>query len=252
MGRRSKLTAAAGVVLLAVGALALVRAVRGTSEAAQGGGVSVLYATKPIAVGTTGAAAVQQGLVKTKTVSPDLANPDVIVDAAQLAGTTSQTDIPAGRILTRAEFPPSQTRIGSLHIPPGKTALALQMGNVPGVAGFAGAGDRINVYGAEAKNDANGAARAQLVMQGVEVLKVNGTTLAATQGEPEGPDLVFLLAVSPVEAERLVYLLTFEKLYFSLVPKDQAPVPATPGFGVANPAGAGGGGPNAQPSNPRR
>jgi Flp pilus assembly protein CpaB len=231
MARRSKLTAAVGVLLLAVGAVATVRTLRGSRPAA-GSGTSVLYAAKPITAGTTGAAAVQQGLVKAKTVSPDVAHPDVLVDTSQLAGTTSPTDIPAGRILTRAEFAPSQTRIGNLHIPRGKSALALQMTNVPGVAGFAGAGDRVNVYGAFENGGGDGAARAQLVMQGVEVLKVNGTNLAPTQGQPEGTDLVFLLAVSPAEAERLVYLVTFEKLYFSLVPRDQAPVPPTPGFGA--------------------
>ncbi|HEX2275129.1 MAG TPA: Flp pilus assembly protein CpaB [Acidimicrobiales bacterium] len=234
MGRRSKLTAVLGLALLAVGAVGAVGTLREGSEPAAGGGASVLYAEKPIAAGTTGAAALQQGLVKTKTVSPDVAHPEVIVDTSQLVGTTSQADIPAGRILTRAEFPPSQTRIGNLQIPRGKTALALQMGNVPGVAGFAGAGDRINVYGATQNGDAEGAARAQLVLQGVEVLKVNGTTLPPAQGEPDGPDLVFLVAVSPAEAERLVYLMTFEKLYFSLVPKDQPPVPPTPGFGAAD------------------
>lgn len=234
MGPRSKLTAVVGVLLLAVGAVAIFRMLSDDSGAGASAGASVLYAAEPIPVGTTGAAAVQQGLVKSKRVSPDSAHPDVIVEVSQLGGTTSQTDIPAGRILTRAEFPPSQTRLGTLRIPQGKTALAVQMANVPGVAGFAGAGDRVNVYGAAENAGADGAARAQLVMQGVEVLKVNGTTLAPTQGQPDGTSLVFLLAVSPVEAERLIYFMTFEKLYFSLVPKDQVPVPPTPGWGAAD------------------
>lgn len=223
MGQRSKLTAAVGTVLLALGGVAAVRTLGDDSGAGASGGTPVLYADKPIAAGTTGAAAIQQGLVKSRRASPDRAHPDVIVDVSQLAGTTSPVDIPAGRILTKAEFPPSQTRIGTLRIPEGKTALAVQMQNVPGVAGFAGAGDRINVYGATANAGVGGAARVQLVMQGVEVLKVNGTTLAPTQGQPDAPSLVFLLAVSPAEAERLVYLVTFEKLYFSLVPEDQPP-----------------------------
>ncbi len=234
MARRSKLTAAAGVLLLAAGAIGALRTLGDDAEPAGSGGVSVLYAARPIPVGTTGAAAVQQGLVSTRTMSPDSAHPDVLVDTSQLAGTTSNADIPAGRLLTRADFRPSQTRIGTVHIPTGKTALAVQMENVPGVAGFAGAGDRINVYGAAENAGAEGAARVQLVMQGVEVLKVNGTNLPPAQGQPDGPNLVFLLAVSPAEAERLVYLVTFEKLYFSLVPKDQAPVPPTPGWGAVD------------------
>jgi Flp pilus assembly protein CpaB len=128
---------------------------------------------------------------------------------------------------------PTQTRIGTVAIPPGKTAVAVQLANVPGVAGFAGAGDRIDVY-AVVKTSATGGPLSKLLLQSVEVLKVNGTTLAPTQGQPGGSGLVFLLAVTPTEAEQLSYLSTFEQLYFSLVPKDQATVPPTPGFGPAD------------------
>jgi hypothetical protein len=63
------------------------------------------------------------------------------------------------------------------------------------------------------------------------VLSVNGATLAPAPGKPAAERLVFLLVVSPAEAERLIYLSKFEQLYFSLVPRDQAgPVP-TPGVG---------------------
>ena len=71
-------------------------------------------------------------------------------------------------------------------------------------------------------------------MQNTEVLNVNGTTLAATPGQPGGTGLVYLLAVSPVEAERLVFLTSFESLYFSLVSKDAPAVGETPGSSVAD------------------
>jgi Flp pilus assembly protein CpaB len=113
----------------------------------------------------------------------------------------------------------------------------VELSNVPGVAGFAGAGDRINVDGgikpgSDAKNPAGAA---HLIMQNTEVLNVNGTTLAATQGQPGGTTgLLYLLAVSPAEAERLIYLSTFESLYFSLVAKDAPPVAPTPGSSIAD------------------
>ena len=62
-----------------------------------------------------------------------------------------------------------------------------------------------------------------LVMQGIEVLNVNGTTLTPNAGQPGGPGLVYLVAVTPAQAEHLVYLTTFEQLYFSLLPKAGAP-----------------------------
>jgi len=44
----------------------------------------------------------------------------------------------------------------------------------------------------------------------------------------------YLLAVKTVEAERLVYLTTFQKLYFSLVPKNSAASGPTPGTDAAD------------------
>ncbi|MDQ3641574.1 MAG: hypothetical protein M3450_08970, partial [Actinomycetota bacterium] len=74
----------------------------------------------------------------------------------------------------------------------------------------------------------------RLVLQGVDVLNVNGAGLPAAQGQPGSPNLIYLLAVTPADAERLIYLNEFEKLYFDLVPKGEGPV-KTPGTG---PAGA--------------
>jgi Flp pilus assembly protein CpaB len=103
---------------------------------------------------------------------------------------------------------------------------------VAGIAGFAGAGDRVDVYGV-AKDDGSPPA-VRLVLQGVDVLSVNGAGLPSAQGQPGSPNLIYLLAVTPVEAERLIYLNEFDKLYFDLVPKGEGPV-KTPGAG---PAGA--------------
>ena len=104
------------------------------------------------------------------------------------------------------------------------------------MAGFAGAGDRVNIYGVvKAGADPKApAGMAHLIMQNTEVLNVNGTTLPAVQGQPGGTGLLYLLAVSPQEAERLIYLSTFESLYFSLVAKDAAPVGATPGSTITD------------------
>jgi len=110
-------------------------------------------------------------------------------------------------------------------------ALALELAPVAGVAGFAGAGDRIDVYGVTGAEGTPPAVR--LVLQGVDVLNVNGTALPATQGQPGSPNLIYLLAVTPADAERMIYLTTFAKLYFDLVPKNEAPV-RTPGAGPAN------------------
>lgn len=238
MGKRSNLIVTLGLAVFIVGAAATYLVVRNSDDGSttSAGKVSVLVADKPIPAGTTGSAAVSGGLVKNKAIDPAAKPATALTDASQLAGKTVTLGVSEGEILTTDQFQQAQTRIGTLKIPDGKTALAVQLANVPGVAGFAGAGDRINIYGVvKAGSDPkNPAGMAHLIMQNTEVLNVNGATLAAAQGQPGGAGLLYLLAVSPAEAERLIYLSTFESLYFSLVSKDAAPVGATPGSSIAD------------------
>ena len=238
MGKRSNLIVTLGLAVFIVGAAATYLVVRNSDDGvvAGAGKASVLVADKPIPAGTTGAAAVNGGLVKNKAIDIAAKPATALTDVSQLAGKTVTLGVSEGAILTQDQFQTAQTRIGTLKIPDGKTAVAVELANVPGVAGFAGAGDRINVYGVvKAGSDPkNPSGMAHLIMQNTEVLNVNGTTLAATQGQPGGTGLLYLLAVSPAEAERLIYLSTFESLYFSLVAKDAAPVAPTPGSSIAD------------------
>jgi len=238
MAKRSNVIVTLGLAVFIVGAMATFLILRDSGEdtpAAGSGRVAVLVASKPIPAGTSGADAANGGLVKSKVVADSVKPANALTDPTQLAGRSATLGVPEGQIITADQFQATQTRIGTLKIPDGKTALALELSNVPGVAGFAGAGDRINVYGVVKSSPEAGGASVKLIMQNTEVLNVNGTTLAATQGQPGGVGLVYLLAVSPTEAERLVYLTSFEKLYFSLVSKDQPAVGETPG---TNPADA--------------
>ncbi len=238
MGKRSNLIVTLGVAVFIVGAAATYLVVRNSDDGtvAGAGKATVLVADKPIPAGTTGAAAVSGGLVKNKVVDATAKPASAVTDVSQLAGKTVTLGVSEGQILTLDQFQVAQTRIGTLQIPEGKTALALQLSNVPGVAGFAGAGDHINIYGVvkPGSDPKNPQGAAHLIMQNTEVLNVNGTTLAAAQGQPGGTGLVYLLSVSPVEAERLIYLSSFESLYFSLVSKGAAPVGATPGASIAD------------------
>jgi len=233
MAKRSNVIVTLGLAVFIVGAMATFLILRDSGEdapAAGSGRVAVLVAAKPIPAGTSGADAANNGLVKSKVVADSVKPANALTDPTQLAGRSASLGVPEGQIITGDQFQQTQTRIGTLKIPDGKTALALELGNVPGVAGFAGAGDRINVYGVVKNSpDAGGAPSVKLIMQNTEVLNVNGSTLAASQGQPGGTGLVYLLAVSPIEAERLVYLASFEELYFSLVSKDQPAIGETPG-----------------------
>jgi len=234
MGSRSKMGFVAGFLLFVIGGGAAVYL--GSRPSASPGAAAapraqVVYATAAIDTGTPGLTAVTAGTVTTKMVDPAVLPVNAVTDTTQIVGGVAAAKIPAGTILTTDMFPAPQTRIGTVVIPPGKRALALRLEAVAGVAGFVGAGDLIDVYGVSKGGDPAGA-RVQLVMQAVEVLKVNGTGLPAAQGQADAPNLIYLLAVTPADAERLIFLVEFNKLYFDLVAKGEPPV-VTPGAGPA-------------------
>ena len=234
MTSRTRTALLAGVALLVAGGGGAVHL--GTREAAvdpSAGKVAMYYAAKPVQSGTAASVALADGSIRSKAVLPADRPAEAVTDPTQLSGRVAGSTIAAGTTITTAMFPAPQTRIGTVVIPPGKRALALEIGPLAGVAGFVGAGDHIDVYGI-VKEGGPTAPSVRLVLQSVEVLNVNGAGLPTVQGQPGSPNMIYLLAVTPVDAERLIYLNEFEKLYFDLVPSGEAPV-KTPGAG---PAGA--------------
>lgn len=191
--------------------------------------VAVLSAVGAIDPGTSGAIVLNDGRVIITALDPADVPAGAVTDATQIASGVAASAIPAGTTIIGGMFTAPQTRIGTVVIPPGRRALAVELAAVPGVAGFAGLGDRIDIYGVVKDGPTPGV---KLVQQSVEVLNVNGAGLATAQGQPGSPNLIYLLAVTPQEAERLIYLASFEKLYFDLVPKGEPPV-VTPGVGAA-------------------
>ncbi len=235
MAKRSNLIVIIGLAVFIAGAAATFLIVRNDEgSGATSSGAAVLYADGAISAGTTGGDAVDQGLVKTRSVDVDSRPANALSDPSQLVGKTAVASVPEGAILTEDQFTVPQTRLGTVKIPDGKTALALQLGWVQGVGGFVGSGDRIDIFGVV--REGPGAPSAKLIMQNTEVLNVNVSGQTAAPGQPIGGDTkpVFVLAVSPQEAERLVYLTSFQQLYFSLVSKDAPAVGATPGSSAAD------------------
>lgn len=233
MSSKTRTPLLAGIAIFVVGGIgAAYLATRDSSRPTRtANGVEAFYAVGPVPTGTAGPTALAGGSIRTKTVDAATRPANAVTDITQLSGRVAATDIPAGALVTTDMFPDPQTRIGTVVIPAGKRALAVELHPVAGIAGFAGAGDRIDVYGV-AKGDATPQG-VRLVLQAVDVLNVNGTGLPSAQGQPNSPNLIYLLAVTPAEAERLIYLTEFEKLYFDLVPKGEGPV-KTPGAGPSS------------------
>jgi pilus assembly protein CpaB len=230
MTTRTKAALFVGLIVFVVGGggAAYVATRDPGSSVATTPGVDVLYTKAPIKAGTAGSTVLTSGAVASKQLPKANVPVGAVTSPAEISSGVAIEDIPAGALVTVDMFPAPQTKIGTVVIPPGKRALSLELEAVPGVSGFVGAGDHIDVYRvATAEGVPPGV---KLLLQGVEVLNVNGTPLLSVQGQPKSPNLVYLLAVSPADAERLIYLSEFEKMYFDLVPKDE-PAVETPGAG---------------------
>jgi hypothetical protein len=118
----------------------------------------------------------------------------------------------------------------NIRIPDGKEAVAVQIAAVPGMAGYAKVNDRVNVYGTfkdrQPNNAVKGPPLAKLVLSNVQVLSVANA----------GANVTYVLAVNAEEAEKVIYLSSFEGIWLTLV-RDGAPaVGGTPGHNVTNAA----------------
>ena len=147
-------------------------------------------------------------------------------DGGNVAASNTQAAAPA----TATAAQPAQVPV--IKIPDGKEAVAIQMPGVPGVAGYVKAGDRVNVYGTFKTSQVPGAPKppaAKLVLKNVEVLNVTAPAAGV-----EGGNATYLLALSADDAERVIYMASFESMWMSLV-KDGAPaVGNTPGRTATN------------------
>ena len=144
-----------------------------------------------------------------------------------------QASAPAAQSGQPAASQPAAPTAATVKVPEGKEAVAIQIPGVPGLAGFAKVGDLVNVYGTFKEHQpiaaVKGAPLAKLILANVEVLSVTGPAPGA-----EANTATYLLAVNPGDAEKVVYLATFEGIWMSLAPAG-APV-ATPGRNAQNAA----------------
>lgn len=127
----------------------------------------------------------------------------------------------------------ASTAVPSFDIPSGKMAVSIQLPTVQGVDGFVKAHDHVNLFGLvkagspPPKPGLTPPPAAKLILSNVEVLYVSPVVAGA-------PNITFVLALNPADAEQVVYFQSFEALYMSLARSDQ---------GVLNTAGRAAGSP---------
>lgn len=141
---------------------------------------------------------------------------------------TTTTAVQAGQVIVPAAGSVQPT---SFTIPAGKQAVAVQVPFVAGLAGYARAGDLVNIYATVEKGQVvpdTPPPVAKLVLPGVEVLAVTGPGPGTDVG-----NTTYLLALDAAQAEQAIFLARFESVWLTLVPKGQD-IPATPGRSYKN------------------
>jgi hypothetical protein len=137
---------------------------------------------------------------------------------------TTPTTIAAGTVVIPAGAPTGVPT--TFTIPEGKQAVAVQLPFVAGLAGYAKAGDVVNIYATLEKGApaSTPPPLAKLVLTNVPVLAVTGPLAGSGAG-----NATYLLALDAVQAEQAIFLSRFESLWMTLVPQGQPPAPATSG-----------------------
>lgn len=139
------------------------------------------------------------------------------------AASTTTTTIQAGTVVVNSA-PAAPT---SFTIPDGKQAVAIQMPFVAGLAGYAKAGDMVNIYGVVDEKGAGvepAPPLSKLLLPAVQVLAVTAPAAGA-----EGGNATYLLALDAAQAEQAIFFAKFQSMWLTLVPKGQPTAPATPG-----------------------
>ena len=145
--------------------------------------------------------------------------------SAPIAATT-----PGAQVRTVDVGPAGATSTTTFTVPKGKQAVAIELPSVPGLAGYAKAGDVVNIYATIRNGQPNNRLKeplSKLVLAGVKVLDVRAPAVG-TAG-----NATYLLALDVDEAERTIFFAKFESLWIALTSADQKPVTTT-GRGYQN------------------
>jgi len=143
---------------------------------------------------------------------------------------TTSTTVQAGTVVVPPAASATSQAPTTFTIPEGKQAVAVQVPYVAGLAGYAKAGDIVNVYATVEKGQPNTdpPPLAKLILPNVEVLAVTGPGPGAGAGAA-----TYLLALNATQAEQAIFFSRFESLWMTLVPKGQ-PAATTTGHSYKN------------------
>ena len=221
MGHRRTLIAAAAVILAAVSGIGVYFYVSSADQRAERGVavVEAFVAAQDIPKGTTGQAAVADGLITTAKVLRGSIPPGAVTDTSLLKGKVAAATIGARQFITASSFlAPAQGGGGSLAAAlggQGLVAVTISVDAAHGVANSIAPGDHVDIA-------VVGEGGAQYLLQDVRVLAVGQETSASAQGSNGQPSNaaassgLITFQVTPADALRVETAAKAGAVYLSL------------------------------------
>jgi len=199
--------------------------------------VDVFVAKQTIPAGVSGDTAISQGLIQSIQIPLKARATGAISSLEEIKGKVAAVDISQNeQILAQRFVAPGQVG-SSLPIPAGRQAISVQVAIPPGVAGFIKQGDTVSVIAqlTVPLGVNKTVPKVQYLLQNVQVLAVGQqVVVTGQQGKQQQQQqqvqnqVLLTLAVTPRDAEKLVFGTLQGQIYFTIVPKGQGPT-ATPG-----------------------
>lgn len=219
--------AAVLTVLFAVAAAAAVflyvDRVREDAASTEAATIDVIVSTQDIAAGQDLEALVEQGAFVTRTIPVGDVVQGAVTDVYQLRGQRSAYPILAGEQIPAARFVgPLQAEGGALGIPPEHQAVSVTLDPQRVVAGNLQQGDLVEIFGSFI-----GGPKDQLTTR---VVIPDALVLQVSNDAETGAVGTITLAVTPEEASRLVFAQEQGRVWFTLLPPNEAGVELPPVF----------------------
>lgn len=238
------------VVAVALGLLSAFFVARYLSDAraellAQAEPVRVLVAARDIAAGTTAAEIARGNYVEQREIPRQYVADGAISSLASIEGRVLAVPLTRGEQLTAARFKIAEDVGLSYAIPEGYVAVSVPDNPARGVSGFVKPGDYVMVItsfdpggGVEGAITKTLIKKARVLATGTETSQ---TVTPTTQQEQQGGLLnrassatgsgvqTLTLAVTPVDAERLVFAQEVGSVWYALIASSSTTVPDTEG-----------------------
>jgi pilus assembly protein CpaB len=228
MGRRTILLVAA-ILVAALGTVLVWMYANRAEDAALAGQqpVEVLVATSDIPAGTTGAEIAQSGLSELRQLPAASVPPGALSDLTPVASQRITATVFTGQVLIGSMFGSQVQPGGGLSLPRGTMAVSVSLGDPQRVAGFVSPGSQVAVFLTAQNVGGENGAQTVLLLPRVPVVAVGPQTVSSgtssggqANNAEQIPSAILTLALTQVQAQRLIQAQATGQLYLGLLDDD--------------------------------